>query len=80
MWLLGLIIPAMLGRFVPENDEHWRNFLLLMQITNYLLAPCITKDDVSFLLYQIVEHHQQFVNFYPSQSVILKMHYMVHMP
>ena len=80
MWLLGRILPAMVGNFVPESDEHWRNLVLLLQITDYLLSPRITQDDAAFLQYQIAEHHQQFVNLYPNQSIIPKMHYMVHMP
>ena len=80
MWLLGRILPAIVGHFISETDEHWHKFLLLMQITDYLLSPRITQDDAAFLQYQIAEHHEQFVNLYPSHSVIPKMHYMVHMP
>ena len=80
MWLLGRILPAMVGHFVPEDDEYRQNFLLLMQITDYLLSPWITQDDAAFLQCQIAEHHQQFVQLYPSRSIIPKMHYIVHMP
>lgn len=75
MWLLGRILPAMVGHFIPESDEHWANFLVLLQISDYLLSPCVTPDDAAFLQYQIAVHHQEFVSLYPNQSVIPKMHY-----
>ena len=80
MWLLGRLLPAMVGQFIPISDEHWKNFLLMLQISSYLLAPSLTVDDAAFLQYQIQEHHQQFLTLYPNHSVTPKMHYLVHTP
>ena len=46
MWLLARLLPAMAGSKIPEGDEHWKNFLLMLEVTDYLLAPRFTEDDV----------------------------------
>ena len=80
MWLLGRILPAMVGHLLPIDDQHWTNFLLLLQIVDYLLAPSVTVDECAYLQILIQEHHQQFVKLYPGHNITPKMHYMVHMP
>jgi hypothetical protein len=80
MWLLARLLPAMVGSKVPEGDEHWKNFLLMLEITDYLFAPRITEDDIGYLEYMIKLHHDEFCELYPHRSVIPKMHYIVHMP
>ena len=68
MWLLGY--------WVPEEDEHWLSYLLL-DIVDILFAPDISPEDISLLS---VDHHNEFTVIYPSNPVIPKMHFMVHMP
>ena len=80
MWLLGRLLPVMIGHQVPEDDERWQNLLLMLEVTDYLFAPRITLDDVGYLEHIIAEHHTQFVLLYPTHSVTPKMHYLVHMP
>ncbi len=79
MWLLGRLLPIMVGDKVPVGDDHWLNYLDLLTITDLLLAPEITEDDISHLSVLIKDHHQEFVNLYPHASVTPKMHYLVHM-
>ncbi len=80
MWLLGRILPTMLGHLIPEGDMHWQCLLKLLQITRMLLSPVITADETFYLEVLIEEHHQEFKRLYPAASIIPKMHYMVHMP
>ena len=80
MWSLGRLLPFMVGRFIPQEDEYWENYLLMLQITDYLLAPEITADEVAHLKILIEMHHTSFVSLYPDCSVLPKMHYLVHMP
>ena len=72
MWLLGRLLPLMIGYWVPEEDEHWLSYLLLLDIVDILFAP-----DISPVL--IEDHHNEFTVIYPSNPVIPKMHFMVHM-
>ena len=80
MWLLGRILPLVIGDLVPEHDAKWENFLLIMRIVDLLFAPAITQDLVEYLARLIQEHHSTFRELYPNQSIIPKMHFMVHMP
>ena len=80
MWLLGRILPLVIGDLVPEDDERWLNYLLLMKIVDLLFSPTISEDNAVYLASLISDHHEQFTQLYPSSSVIPKMHFMVHMP
>lgn len=70
----------MIGSYVSEEDEHWKNYLVLAEIMDYLMAPDITEDEVGYLSVLIQQHHNQFVRLYTSASVIPKHHFMIHMP
>lgn len=35
----GRILPLHIADQVPDDDEHWENFLLLMEIVNHLFLP-----------------------------------------
>lgn len=79
MWLLGRILPLVIGDMIPEGDPKWQNFLLMMKIVDVLFAQATTKGLVACLSYQIAEHHEEF-KLYPVALLIPKMHFMVHMP
>ncbi len=39
MALLGHLLPFMVAEHVPVGDEFWPNYLLLLQVVDYLMAP-----------------------------------------
>ena len=80
MWLLGRTLPIIIGDLIPETDEKWLNYLLLMEIVDRLFSPKISHDSVAYLTALISDHHNDFVQLYPDESVIPKFHSMVHMP
>ena len=80
MWLLGRVLPLIIGDCIPDDDKHWLLFLRLMVIVDLLFAPSIPQDYVSYLSALISDHHHDFKRLYPSYSIIPKMHFMVHMP
>ena len=80
MWLLGRLLPVMVGRFIPESDACWQNYVLLLDIVDILMAPEVVPSDISLLAVLIEDHHREFTTLYPTSSVIPKMHHMVHMP
>lgn len=61
MWLLGRVLPYMIGEYIPQTDEHWQNYLRLLEIVDLLFSPSITEDDIGYLSVLITEHHQSFV-------------------
>ena len=38
MWLLGRLLHILVGQYVPEDDEHWCNYLLLLNIVDIMFA------------------------------------------
>ena len=80
MWLLGRLLPYMIGAHVPEDDPNWLNYCLMLSIVDLLMAPVITEDEVGELTVLIQEHHTEFVQLYSADSVIPKHHFMIHMP
>lgn len=79
MWLLGRLIPFLVGQYVSEDDPHWKNYLMLLEILDYLMAPDIAEDEVGYLSYLIMEHHRVFAELYSSAHMIPKHHFMTHM-
>lgn len=80
MWLFGRILPLIIGHKIPADDDHWLNFLRMMEITDLLFCPTLEEDDAAYLQALISDHHQEFCHLYPDESIIPKMHFMVHMP
>ena len=80
MWTLARYLPVLIGSHVPTDDENWDNFIALLDITDYLVAPELTIDEAAFLKCLIQDHHTKFTNLYPDSSVIPKMHYLTHAP
>jgi len=70
----------MIGDKISMTDEHWINFIRLLDIIDYLMAPILSKDCTSHLKELIKEHHEAFTELYPSCKITPKMHYMVHYP
>ena len=61
MWVLCRYLPLMIANKVPEDDLKWINFLNLLDISKYLFAPTIDKDNFAVLDVLLSEHHCQFV-------------------
>ena len=80
MWCLARLLPLMIGEYIEEGDPHWENFLLVLSITAYCLAPLISTDWPAYLRMIINDHHTAFKQLYPSFYLTPKMHYMVHYP
>lgn len=80
LWLFGRILPLMIGDKIPEEDDYWANFLRMMEIVDRLFCPNLVEDDAAYLQALISDHHHEFCHLYPDESVIPKMHFMVHMP
>ena len=49
LWCLGRYLPLLIGDLIPERNENWECFLLLLEIMDILFAPCISEDQVSYL-------------------------------
>lgn len=80
MWLLGRILPLVVGGLVSDDDDHWLLYLSLMEIVDLVFSLKLSKDYVAYLSALINDHHHDFCRLYPDQHITPKMHFMVHMP
>ena len=80
MWCLARLLPLIIGSEIPTDNGHWYNFLLLLEMLDYIFAPTITPTAVAQLKVLINEHNSAFTSLYPTCSVTPKMHYIVHYP
>jgi len=78
MWMLARYLPIIIGQYIPNDDENWINYLSLLDIMDYLVAPLISQDETAYLKILIEDHHNNFVQLYPDASIIPKLHYLIH--
>ena len=43
------LFPMLVADLIPDNDEHWYSFLILLKICSIALSPVCTYDTISFL-------------------------------
>ena len=80
MWVLSVHLPVIIGSKIPEDNQEWECFLLLLDIVKLCTSRKASTSHVGYLEVLIHTHHQQFLNCYPSARITPKMHYMVHFP
>ena len=56
MWCLSRLLSLMIGDRVPESDPRWKNFLLLLEIIDYVFAPVISPSGVAYIHLIIMRH------------------------
>ena len=74
-WCLSRFFPL-----VPEDEDRWTHYILLLQILELTFAPVTTIDKTYYLEMLIEEFLDDFKSLYPSRPLTPKMHYLVHVP
>ena len=77
-WSLFLLLPAIVGEYVPEGHEAWEVYLLLRQITDIVFAPVISRHDLYHLQGCVQTFLSSYAAYFGSDSVTPKFHYLVH--
>lgn len=80
MWTLARYLPLIIGRKIPEGDQHWEHYLELLDILELALSQVVREDTPPFLQVTIESHLEMFKSLYPAASIIPKMHFLVHLP
>lgn len=80
MMTLCQMLPLIIADKIPEDDENWHSFLVLLKICSIAVTPVCTYDTISYLKVLIEENLTLFRKLYPSHNLIPKQHYMVHYP
>lgn len=73
-------LPILVADLIPDKDEHWVSFLILLKICSIALSPITTPDTVAYLKVLVEEKLSLFKKLYPDKRIIPKQHYMVHYP
>jgi len=72
--------PYIIGDEIADNDEHWRNFLLLLQILMLSISPVISVHTPTALESLVATHNKIFVDLYSEELFTPKFHYLIHLP
>ena len=80
MWTLARFLPFAIGHLILEGNENWENFLRLLEIMDIVFARRIPEKECGYLESLINDHHISFRVLYPSASITMKMHSIIHMP
>ena len=80
MWTLPQLLPLMIGRHIPEEDEHWCHYLQLLDIVEYTMSPMVHSYTAVYLASLIKDNLETYKELYLEVSFIPKMHYLVHVP
>lgn len=78
--VLLIVLPIVLSEYVSTEDKRYMNFILLVQISQLLLAFKVKKESIPELRQMIYEHNSQFVRLYPHISYTPKFHFLLHGP
>jgi len=49
MCCLARNLPLLIGRLIPEDDEHWGLFCDLLEIMRIIFAPTVSPNQVAYL-------------------------------
>lgn len=71
--------PLMIGDLVPEHDEVWSFFLILLKMVDILLSYTFNADAISYLKQLISTHNNQY-NILFNDTLKPKHHFLVHYP
>ena len=79
-WQLALMLPFLIGQYVPNCDENYENFIDLLKIINICVSFEIHADDIVALQQLICIYLSTFVKLYGQNFMTPKMHYLIHLP
>ncbi|XP_047139727.1 uncharacterized protein LOC105845782 isoform X2 [Hydra vulgaris] len=76
---LFYFLTFLIGDRVPINNKHWKLYLLLRDIVDYLMCYKISRTVLSYLQLLVESFVQTFVELYPGK-LTPKLHFLLHYP
>nr|XP_047127651.1 uncharacterized protein LOC124808544 [Hydra vulgaris] len=76
---LFYFLTFLIGDRVPINNKHWKLYLLLRDIVDYLMCYKISRTVLSYLQLLVESFVQTFVKLYPGK-LTPKLHFLLHYP
>jgi len=83
MWCLIRILPLLIGDKIPESNNYWHLYLLILNILNILnivMAPRISISETFLLQEMIHEHQKLFLFLFSERQLTPKQHFLIHYP
>ena len=59
-WTFARLLPLLIGDLTPADNEHWNLYLILLQITEIVMALRTTISLAAYIRQLIAEHHGLF--------------------
>ena len=78
MMALSHEFAIIIGDKILKGNLHWHIFLILLKICSIAVAPLCTHDLIAYLRLCVEEYLRMFHELYPTKTIILKQHYMLH--
>jgi len=75
---LLIILPSIISEHIPEDDEFWQNFIILLQILLLSITPVISLNTADTVLALVAKHNKNYDCLYLKESLTPKFHYLVH--
>lgn len=69
------LLPLMVGEKVSNEDQIWKNFIRLVQITMLVISPVCSTESLDSLYQLIATHNHKFQELFPFENIPPKMHY-----
>nr|XP_054929049.1 uncharacterized protein LOC129385914 [Dermacentor andersoni] len=79
-WCLLRFITLILGGKIPESNEDWELLLQFREILDVVFSPEIPAESLAYLSVLVQAFLTEFVKRYGRDSVIPKLHFLVHYP
>lgn len=70
----------MIGHLIPEDQPNWKHYLEILNILDIVCATVVHTNTPGCLQVLIESSLSTFRDLYPGNSVIPKMHYLLHLP
>lgn len=80
MWNLAVYLPLIIGDQLPDDDTKWECFLILLDVLQICMSRVQSTDLADYLGTLIEMYLQKFRECYPTNNIIPKQHYLVHLP
>ena len=68
-WCLIRLLPLIICDLIPEEHPHWKNFLRLLELVDYVCAHETTSAIAGYFRDLIRDHHICFKLLYPDQRM-----------
>lgn len=69
----------MVGDLIPDEDEVWSFYLVLLKIIDILLSYKFTESTISYLKQLIIQHNSLYLRLF-NDTLKPKHHFLIHYP